>query len=183
MLDPLIVKALSAGFGLLLLLAAVHKLSARHQFLATVKDYQLLPDSMAAGIAPVIPLLEIFLGCGWIFFFHPLWIAMGSAGLFSIYTGAIAINLARGRVHIGCGCGIAGSAEGDQHLSSGLLVRNGVLILLALLATVPVSSRTLGIIDYATVVSVLLAATLLYIAANQLLNNGAAIGAWRHSHD
>ena len=53
----------------------------------------------------------------------------------------------------------------------------------ALTATVPASGRSIGLVDYVTLVAGLLATVLLYGAANQLLSNGAAIGTWRNRHD
>jgi hypothetical protein len=53
----------------------------------------------------------------------------------------------------------------------------------ALAATLPASERSFGAVDYVTLVAGLLAMVLLYGAANQLLNNNAAIGTWRNRHD
>jgi hypothetical protein len=75
------------------------------------------------------------------------------------------------------------SAGRDQQLSWGLVARNSILIIAALTATLPASERTIGFVDYVTLVAGLLAIVLLYGAANQLLNNGAAIGTWRNRHD
>ena len=71
----------------------------------------------------------------------------------------------------------------DQQLSWGLVMRNSLLIMAALTATLPASGRTIGFVDYVTLVAGLLAIVLLYGAANQLLSNGAAIGTWRNRHD
>jgi hypothetical protein len=75
------------------------------------------------------------------------------------------------------------SAGRDQQLSWGLVARNAILIMAALTATVPISERAIGLLDYVTLVASLLAIVLLYGAANQLLNNNAAIGTWRNRHD
>jgi hypothetical protein len=62
MLDPVVLKAISIGFGLLFLLAAIHKISALAEFSAILRDYQVLPDSLLKPIATIVPGLEIALG-------------------------------------------------------------------------------------------------------------------------
>jgi len=183
MLDPLILKGISIGFGLLFLLAAIHKLSTAQQFRVVLEEYQVMPQALAGPVARVVPLLELLLSIGWFAGYRPEQVAISSAALLAVYTSAIGINLLRGRIHIGCGCGVAGSADDDQQLSSGLLIRNSALIGLALVATVPTTSRSFSVIDYVTLGTALLAGVLLYLAANQLLANGAAIETWRNKHD
>ena len=131
--------------------------------------------------------LEIALTLGW---FSVLWTpllaapsAILSAALLTLYGFAVGINLARGRVHISCGCGVPGANNADQPLSSGVLIRNFVLALLALAGVLPILERTLVWHDYVSVVVALLTASILYMATSQLLSNGAAMAAWRHSVD
>ncbi len=183
MLDPLVLKLVSIAFGLLFLLAAVHKLTARQEFRAALVAYKLLPHALVAPVSIFVPILEALLGVAWLLALQPVFVAFASAVLLFGYTSAIAINLFRGRVHIDCGCGMASSAGRGQQLSWGLVARNAILISAALAATLPASERTIGVIDYITLVAGLLAIVLLYGAANQLLNNGAAIGTWRNRHD
>lgn len=183
MLDPLILKVISIGFGLLFLLAAIHKFSTAQQFRVILEEYQVMPRVLAGPVAPIVPLLEVLLSIGWFTGYRPQLVALSSAALLAVYTSAIGINLLRGRIHIGCGCGVAGSSDGDQQLSSGLLLRNSVLIGIALVAAIPATVRPFGAIDYVTLATTLLASALLYLAANQLLANGAAIGTWRNKRD
>jgi hypothetical protein len=182
MLDPLVLKLVSICFGLLFLLAAVHKLTAFQTFRGTLAAYQLLPTALVAPASIIVPVFEALLGAAWLLAIAPVLIAFASTALLAAYTIAITINLLRGRIHIDCGCGIASSAGRDQQLTWGLVVRNSLLIITALAATQPAGDRTIGILDYATLVAGILAIVLLYGAANQLLNNGAAIGTWRKRH-
>jgi hypothetical protein len=183
MLDPLVLKLVSLGFGLLLLLAAVHKLTAMHEFRAALTAYKLLPGALIAPVSVFVPILEALLGAAWLLAIQPVFVALCSAALLGVYAAAIAINLLRGRVHIDCGCGMASAAGRDQQLSWGLVARNLILIIVALAATLPATERAIGMVDYVTLVAGLLAIVLLYGAANQLLSNGAAIGTWRNRHD
>ena len=183
MLDPLVLKLVSISFGLLFLLAAVHKLTALATFRASLLGYQLLPGVLVSPASIVVPAFEALLGAAWLLAVSPVLTAFASAALLTAYTVAIAINVLRGRIHIDCGCGMTSSAGRDQQLSWGLVVRNLLLIIAVLSATLPASDRTIGILDYVTLVAGLLAIVLLYGAANQLLSNGAAIGTWRNRHD
>jgi Methylamine utilisation protein MauE len=184
-MDPLIVQAISIGFGLLLLNAARHKLSARTSFMAVLGDYQLLPETILGPALWLIIGSECVLGCAWFAndAVPAAAVACATSLLLIGYTIAIAINLLRGRVYISCGCGLSNSAAGGQSLSWGLVLRNILLVLIALLAALPGSARALGVFDIATLIATLPAMVLLYIAVTQLLTNSAAIGAWRNVRD
>jgi len=183
MLDPLILTTISIGFGLLFLLTAVHKFSTAQQFRVILEEYRVMPRVLAGLVARIVPLLEVILSIGWFTAYRPGLVAISSAILLAAYTSAIGVNLLRGRIHIGCGCGVGGSSDGDQQLSSGLILRNAILIAIALVAAIPVTARPFAVLDYVTIGTTLLASALLYAGANQLLASGAAIGTWRNKHD
>jgi hypothetical protein len=184
-IDPLIVKVISIGFGLLLLNAARHKLSDRKSFMATLGDYQLMPATVLKPAVWLIIGSECVLGCAWFAASaeSAAVAACATSLLLTGYTLAIAINLLRGRVYVSCGCGLSNSAADGQSLSWGLVLRNILLVLIALLAALPGSTRALGVFDIATLIATLPAMVLLYIAATQLMTNSAAIGAWRNVRD
>lgn len=185
MLDPLIQLLLSLGFSLLFIVAGVHKLSNRLRFQGIVEAYQVLPGSWAPLVVVVIGITETILGVSWLIGNSAL-IPLASAVLLSVYVVVISINLYRGRTYIDCGCGFfafAGKTEVDsgiQQLSFGLVMRNYLLIALAITATLPSTERVLGAMDYFGIVAGLLAVLLIYSAMNQLLSNHNAIGAWRN---
>lgn len=183
-LDPLILKVISIGLGLMFLFAAYHKLSDTANFRVTLLEYQVMPDLLVSPASRIIPLLELFLGGCWLLsvYLQGL-IATGSAVLLGLYALAIGVNIYRGRVHFDCGCGFAGKNEKEQYLSGGLIFRNGILMIAALIALVPSSGRELGVGDYLTLFAALLAGVLLFGAANQLLANRAAINTWRNLRD
>ncbi len=183
MIDPLALKLVSIGFGLLFLLAAVHKATEFQKFQATFSAYEILPRALIAPVSIIVPAIEALLGSAWLLGIQAGFVAIGSALLLAAYTSAIAINLLRGRIHIDCGCTMGTSAGRDQQLSWGLVARNSILIIAALTATLPAIERAIGFVDYVTLVAGLLTIVLLYGAANQLLNNGTAIGTWRNRHD
>ena len=183
MIDPLLSRAIAAGLALLLLLAAWHKLSARDEFVAALREYQLLPAVLLRPAAALLPATELALAVGWLTGVERPAVAVATALLLLTYAAAIALNLRRGRVHISCGCGLGGVAAGDARLSWWLVARNLLLAGAASVAALPASHRGLGGQDWLTLVLAILAAILLYAAASQLMHNGAAIASWRTRHE
>lgn len=183
MTDPLIIKALSLAFGVLLIGSAWHKAAAHNTFRAVLADYQLLPAALIPLLAILMPLVEAAMGVTWLAGFATETVAVVTAALLLVYAVAIAINLLRGRVHITCGCGFGGPSDDDEPLSWWLVGRNLLLIALASLCATPSSARDLGAYDWLTVAGAMLAAILLYLASSQLLRNRAAIRSWRIRRD
>jgi len=178
MIDPLVSRALAAGFALLLLLAAWHKVSARAGFRAALADYRLLPPTLLPLAATLIPACEALLGCAWLAGYSSVAGPL-TAALLGAYAVAIAINLGRGRVHIGCGCGFGTASREDAPLSWWLVVRNVLLGGLALLAARPAGDRALGAYDWLTLVLALVAAVTLFAGASQLLRHHSSMAVWR----
>ena len=188
MLDPVIALIFSVGFTLLLISAGGHKLTNRLHFRGILEGYQVLPGALVPAVAIVIGPAELLLGFSWATGWQREIVALATALLLTLYALAIAINLVRGRTYIDCGCGfsvLAGKQseqQGIQQLSAGLLLRNGVLVLGALLAIQPYTDRMLGTIDYLSAFFATLILVFIYAAFNQLLVNNNAIKSWRHTH-
>ncbi|MCZ6855836.1 MAG: methylamine utilization protein MauE [Gammaproteobacteria bacterium] len=183
LLDPLIVLVISLGFGALFLSTTSHKIREFAQFRVVLADYELLPGVLVLPAACTVVVIELVLTLLWFSaLFTSLFIAVSailSAALLTLYGIAVGINLIRGRVHISCGCGVPGANNTDQPLSSGILVRNSVLALIALAGVLPILERSLAWFDYVAIVTTLLTASVLYMATSQLLSNSAAMAAWR----
>ncbi len=180
MLDPLILTAVSIGFGLLFLLAAAHKLAGLGEFRRVMADYRLLPRWSLPVASVAFAVLEATTGAAWLVAANRTLVALTTIALLGAYAAAIAINLGRGRTHISCGCGF-GKAAGDEGdlLSWALVLRNLVLAGVAGLAMLPTAPRDYGGLDYVTLSASLLAAVLLFAASNQLIRNRAVIRARR----
>jgi hypothetical protein len=93
-----------------------------------------------------------------------------------VFTAAIALNLARGRRDLDCGC--FGPLL-RQPLSGWLVVRNGLLALLVLATFTPVDARPLALLDYLTIGAAVAALVTLYGAANYLLATAPKIATLR----
>jgi hypothetical protein len=163
--DVLVNGLARIGLAGLFAVAATHKLRAPRVFVATLRDYRVLPGWLvwpgAAGvIASELVLVPALL--------HPA--SAGAAGLaatalLGAYSWGIAVNLARGRRDIDCGC--LGPAK-RQPLSGWLLVRNAALLPCACMAAWPPSTRALVWVDGVSFVAGLLVACSLFIALGAL---------------
>jgi len=147
MIDPLIQAVLGAALAVLFAAAAAHKLRSGARFAAQLAEYRLLPAAIAA------------------------------AGLLAGYGLAIAINLARGRRYIDCGCG-----DTRQLLSPWLLVRNGLLAGGAILVALPAEARVAGWAEVVVGCVAFVVLVLTYLAAEKLLENASVLREWRESH-
>lgn len=183
MIDPMFSKLISIGLGLLLTAAAWHKWASFERFVAVLQDYELLPPALTRPVARLVIFTEVALALGWFAGSVNTWVAPLTAGLFSVYGAAIAINLHRGRVHISCGCGLGEFSEGDHLLSWTQVLRNAVLTGIALLPLLPPAPRPLHPVDWATLATAAIAGVLLYFGTAQLLSNSAAIQKWRNPDD
>jgi len=80
----------------------------------------------------------------------------------------MAVNLARGRRDLDCGCSLSGA---PRPVGEGLLVRNALLAALSLLAALAPGARSLGGIDLLTVGAGAAALLLLQAGAEAALAN------------
>jgi hypothetical protein len=171
-LDPAARAVLRLALAWLFARAAAHKLRDLRGFRAALADYRLLPEALLAPAAAAVAGAEATLAA---------WLlapgagsvpALAAASLLLVYTAAIAVNLARGRRHIACGC--AGPAAAAP-LHEALLVRNAGLVALALAAALPAVPRTLEPIDAASVAGGAAALALLLAAAEVAIANAARL--------
>jgi hypothetical protein len=166
--DPAFGWAASAALALVFAQAAWHKLRDLGAFAAAVAAYELLPPSLAPLVATQLAAAELVLVGTLLLPPARAGASVAAFALLCIYSAAIAINLARGRRDIDCGC--TGPAL-RQPLSGWLLARNAALGALALLGTAPAAQRALGAADALPIAGGAVAAFALVLAANQLTAN------------
>ena len=171
-LDPLLSMILAACLALVLAPAAWHKLRNRELFAAQLQAYQILPRRLLAlghALAPLEAAAAIALLSG-----ARMAGAAMAGSLLLLYACAMALNLLRGRM-LDCGCGGA-----PQPLSWGLVVRNLVLVLMALAAAAPQDARELTMED-ALLCGLAVPAWLVLLAAlNQVLRQGRSLRGAAH---
>jgi hypothetical protein len=164
-LDPSIsiaARILVAGvFGA----ALVGKLRHREEWLGIVANFRLVPERLGRCVAWLILSLEALVVAALVSGVGLRGGTLVAIVLFACFAVAIAINLARGRKHIDCGCF---QSALRQPLSAALIVRNLLLIAasLPLLAGAAVSPSVLQLIDG---VGTGLAMFTLYLAFGQLV--------------
>jgi hypothetical protein len=101
-------------------------------------------------VARLLPPVEGGLAVALVALPHRSWPAFAAIAVLALFTGAVAANLAGGR-EIPCPCF---AAVGGRPVSAATVVRNGLLLALAVLATGPADGASAGPALLATAVSV-----------------------------
>lgn len=179
MLDPAIEVVLRGGLALLFGVTAFEKFRDFDAFRTAVIGYALLPERVVGAIAVALASGEASLGVALVT--PAAWhlrqpALLASAALLALYGVAIAVNLARGRRDIDCGC--AGPAA-RQPLSEWLLARNALLVAMALACLGGPASRPLVWIDALTVSGGIAMLGATWLAAHRLQANAPAIARLR----
>lgn len=169
--DPLFTLTGALCTAVILASAATHKVRAPARFSAQLQAYQLLPSALVRPVARGLPWLELALAFALLLPLSRTGAAMAAA-LLALYATAMAINLWRGRKDIDCGC--AGPHQ-RQPIRPLLLIRNGLLVAVALLAAWQPESRALGLFDAFVVLAASAVALLIYAAADGLLANSPGL--------
>jgi hypothetical protein len=170
-MDPTVDLTLRAGLALLFAGAAVHKARAPRAFREAVVAYRLLPAALGGAAAAALVAAEAGVAAALLAPGRRAAGLAGAAGLLGLYGAAIAVNLARGRRDLDCGCAGPGAR---RPISGWLVVRNAVLAATALAALAPVRARALVWVDGLTVVAALATAALLHAALGRLLAEAPA---------
>ena len=175
-LDPTMVAIACAVAFTIFLGSAALKFSQPTEFRAVVESYRLVPEAAAVLLGWLVPALELAGAIGLVMAATRVAAVLLLLSLLAVFTGAIALNLARGRRDLDCGC--FGPLL-RQPLSLWLVARNGLLALLVLAAFIPVRGRSLASLDYLTIVAAAAALVILYGAANYLLATAPKVATLR----
>jgi methylamine utilization protein MauE len=163
--DPVPVWILRAAFAVLFASAAWQKLRDRRAFAAVLVAYRVLPEGLVAPAAIAITGVEVVLALAWLAPGGPSLAAPATVAVLLVYALAIALNLVRGRRTIDCGCGVAGTR---QPIGEWLLVRNGLLALMALATLQPIAARPLVWVDGVTCAAGLAVVSCVWLAGHGL---------------
>jgi len=175
-MDPVIDATVRAALALLLLAAAAHKIRDPARFQATVADYRLLPPPLVTIGAAILVLSEFAVPVALVV--ARAWGLASAATLLGLYAAAIAVNLGRGRRHLDCGC--TGPAL-RRPISGWLVLRNLLLVAIALADLAPVAMRPLVWIDRLTIVSATAAFAACWMATDRLLATAPGIARLRET--
>jgi len=176
MIDPVLQQVLGMALALLFLHAAWHKWKGGLRFEAQLAEYRILPEAAVPAAARMLMVLEALVAIGLLLpvLRHPA--ALVAAVLLGTYAVAMAVNLARGRHHIDCGCG-----DTPQLLSPWLVGRNMLLVAGSLLLALPAAPRAPATLDLVLGIMGLCALILTWLMFEQLLANASALREWRES--
>jgi Methylamine utilisation protein MauE len=122
---------LAAAFGL----SAGAKLARPAAFLVSLGEFGVPAPGLWARL---LPLLEGGLAVALVALPHQSWPAFAAIGMLAVFTGTVVANLAGGR-DTPCPCF---AAAGDRPLSTATVVRNGLLLALAVVAAGPVDGAS-----------------------------------------
>ncbi|WP_226017987.1 MauE/DoxX family redox-associated membrane protein [Novosphingobium sp. FKTRR1] len=171
-LGPVASLAGAIGIGLVFVQAGAAKLRHRDVLPGVIANYRLLPDALVAPLAAVLPPFEIVLGLV-LAATGDMAAALVAVSLLLGFAGAMAINVARGRTQIDCGCG---RSQLRQPIGWPLVLRN--LVMAALLAPACAGSfRTGGAEIGAQAVALAAVAGLMLFLLYQLFNAIVALSA------
>jgi uncharacterized membrane protein YphA (DoxX/SURF4 family) len=163
-LRALIALSLAAIFGV----SAAAKFADLDIFESSLANYRLAPRALERPLAYLVPIGEGACAIALVFAATRPAAAVGLVILLAAFTAAIAINLARGRINIDCGCF---GPMLRQPLSAWLMLRNLVLAAFAAALLLPAGGRALVQLDYATIAFGAATLLVLYAAANYALSN------------
>ncbi len=164
-LDPAFSWALRLLLAAIFARAAFGKLRIPSQFADALSGYDLVPASLVRSLAAALLATECILVPALLTPVAAPMAAMVAGGVMCLYTAAIAINLARGRRDIDCGCA---GPTGRQALHEMLVTRNLVYVGFAICAALPVSARTLTALDGLTIASTVVCLFALAVATDGL---------------
>ena len=148
-LDPALAWTVRLVAACLLAVAAGSKMAALEPFVGVVRNYRLLPPALVRPAAYAIPPFELLIAATLLALPASAFPPAGAALLLLVFAGAMAVNIARGRSEIDCGCFVGFMR---QRLSWTLVARNLALAVALLLAAVGSGgSRATGWLDGVTV--------------------------------
>jgi uncharacterized membrane protein len=167
-IDPAVALLLAGALAAIFAWSGAVKAVDLERFEGAAAKYRLLPRAVEKHVAWAVPLCEWAGAAGLLNPSTRTCAAVGLLLLLCLFTGAIGINLVRGRTNIDCGC--FGPAL-RQDLSAWLLARNAVLMVLAALVATPTGRRPIEWMDWATIGCGGATLVLLYASANYALGN------------
>ncbi len=176
--DPIVNASAVALLCAILIGAALHKALDWMAFRETLRSYRIVPDAAVGFMALIVIAIEFSVVALLVL---PGTRSLGAGAtslLLLMYSAAIAINLARGRTEIDCGCSWGGSGHG---ISAWLLLRNAALLPFAWLAGTLENPRMLGLGEIGLVAAAATCFFVLYQAADRLIANAPGLRSLRRS--
>jgi hypothetical protein len=160
--------------ALLFAAAAVHKLRDLRRFQEIFTAYGLVSRPGWRLPSRLVPLLEAAVAAGLLPAATRAVAACVGIGLLLAYAAAIALNLARGRRDLACGCG---GPDDRRPIAAWMVWRNVLLAALLVLPVLPWSPRLLVATDGVTIGFGTATCVLVYLCLDRLLGRTGPLSA------
>jgi hypothetical protein len=151
--------------------AAVFKLVRLGAFRSELEDYDLLPTALIPLSAVLIPALELLSAVLILMPSMRVWGALLTVLLLAVFSGALVINLRRGRSSISCAC----FGRSSQALGWDLVIRNVLLIGAAILVGAAAPRENITSFAAAVVVAEATLLALMVIAAVRMFDRAGSL--------
>jgi hypothetical protein len=161
-MEPLLELTIAWSFAALFAASALQKLLALSEWPSIVRNYRLIPDALADAVAGALLGAEALTAAALLLAPTRRIGACSAAILLIVFGAALWINVGRGRTSIDCGC--FGSRL-RQGISMWMVVRNGVMALVALILLLPRVPRELSAVEIAVSVGLVVTLAFLYPVA------------------
>lgn len=181
MIDPALTGTACATLALIFLASAWGKARHPRWFAGALREYRIVPGAALWPVALAVPALEAVAALGLLAAPVRPYAAGLALALLAVFSGALGLNLARGRRDIDCGCW--GPAARPGALSGWLLARNAALAVAAAALLVPPEGRDLVWIDFLTIGLGTVALLCVFGAIDRLIAQAPALADLRHRHE
>jgi hypothetical protein len=171
-LDPFITLTAQYCLALLMFAGGMHKSADVGRFAVAISAYRIVPACLERPVAMLLITIEVVLGASLVVPRAKEHAALVTACLLALYFVAIAVNILGGRRQLNCACSFHGRAT---PVSGFHLLRNAILILLAVVGSMPHSSRIVCWVDGVQITASVLCLALIYLSADSLLANSGDI--------
>jgi uncharacterized membrane protein YphA (DoxX/SURF4 family) len=168
MLDPIVGYLIVVSFALLFARAGIHKLRGLDRFVDAFSDYRVMPATLNRPVALAIPILELAIAMLLLWGPGRRLALLGGIGVLITYAAGMALNLARGKRDLECGCG--GGYE-RRSIAAWMVWRNLLLVLPLCIALMSWSTRSFDLSDILTLTGGLTVCATLYTAIDRLLGD------------
>ncbi|UJX40143.1 DoxX family membrane protein [Desulfovibrio sp. JY] len=123
---------LRVALGLVFLAAAWDKIVDPMAFAKIIRNYQIVPGQLVAGVALVLPWIEVVVGMCLITGFLSRGAGLSASLMMAVFLAAMAWTWHKG-ISTQCGCF---TTKADDAISARTFVRDGSILALAVLVTV-----------------------------------------------
>jgi uncharacterized membrane protein YphA (DoxX/SURF4 family) len=120
------------ALGVLFLAAAWDKIADPVAFAKIIRNYQILPDMFINGVALVLPWIEVVVAMCLLTGFVPRGAGVSATLMMAVFLSAMTYAQIKG-ISTQCGCF---TTKADDVISKATFVRDGSILVLALLVTV-----------------------------------------------